>query len=162
MHTYCRWRTHSARGVRTPPTVCLHSPTLPTVSLHLLTLTHGNRRMEMVRRDGDAWRRRVYAHRTSRRNACTTRRSAYTQRKCVYVGSLLRYFNVAVIPGFPNARICGRLPRFGTLVPGAAGRSPCGLGTFPALQILRSATADAPQVALSESSRTCRARGCTL
>ena len=35
------------------------------------------------------------------------------------VGSLLRYFNVAVIPGFPDARICGRLPRFGTLVPGA-------------------------------------------
>ena len=36
-----------------------------------------------------------------------------------YVGSLLRYFNVAVIPGFPDARIYGRLPRFGTLVPGA-------------------------------------------
>ena len=38
-----------------------------------------------------------------------------------YVGSLLRYFNVEVIPGFPDARICGRLPRFGTLVPGAGG-----------------------------------------
>ena len=78
------------------------------------------------------------------------------------VGSLLRYFNVAVIPGFPDARICGRLPRFGTLVPGAEGRSPCGLGTFPTLQILRSATADVPHVYLSESSWTCRARGCTL
>ena len=78
------------------------------------------------------------------------------------VGSLLRYFNVAVIPGFQDARICGRLPRLRTLVPGAEGRSPCGLGTFPALQILRSATADVPQVALSESSRTCRARGCTM
>ena len=62
----------------------------------------------------------------------------------VVEGSLLRYVNVAVIPGFPDARICGRLPRFGTLVPGARGRSPCGLGTFPALQILRSATADVP------------------
>ena len=51
------------------------------------------------------------------------------------VGSVLRYFNVAVIPSFPDARVCGRLPRFGTLVLGAEGRSPCGLGTFPALQI---------------------------
>ena len=79
-----------------------------------------------------------------------------------YVGSLFHYFNVAVIPGFPDARICGRLPRFGTLVQGAEGRSLCGLGTFPALQILLSATADVPQVALSVSSWTCRARGCTL
>ena len=67
------------------------------------------------------------------------------------MGSLLRYFIAAVIPRFPDARICGRLPRFGTLVPGAEGRSPCGLGTFPALQILRSGTADVPQVALSLS-----------
>ena len=35
---------HTARGVRTPPTVRVHSCTLPTVSLHLRTLTHGNRR----------------------------------------------------------------------------------------------------------------------
>ena len=40
------------------------------------------------------------------------------------VGSLLRYFNVAVIPGFPDVRICGRLPRLGTLVPGAGGPEP--------------------------------------
>ena len=46
------------------------------------------------------------------------------------VGSLLRYFNVAVIPGFPDARICGRLPRFGTLVPGAGGPEPMWLWYF--------------------------------
>ena len=66
-------------GVRIPhATVRVHSCTLPTVSLHLPTLTHGNRRMETVWRDRDTWRRCVYAHRTSRRNAYTTRRSAYT------------------------------------------------------------------------------------
>ena len=37
------------------------------------------------------------------------------------VGSLLRYFNVAVIPSLPDARVCGRLPRLDTLVPGAEG-----------------------------------------
>ena len=76
----------------------------------------------------------------------------------MYVGSLLRYFNVAVIPGSWTRESVDDC-RFGTLVPGAEGRSPCGLGTFPALQILRSATADVPQVALSESSGTCRAQG---
>ena len=49
----------------------------------------------------------------------------------IFVGSLLRYFNVAVIPGFPDARICGRLPRFGTLVPGAQGRAHAALVLFP-------------------------------
>ena len=42
----------------------------------------------------------------------------------VPVGSLLRLLYVAVIPGFPDARSCGRLPRFGTLVPGAQGPEP--------------------------------------
>ena len=78
VHTHRRWRTHTARGVRTPPTVRVHSCTLPTVSLHLRTLPHGNRRMETVWRDRDTWRRCVYAHRTSTRKAYTTRRSAYT------------------------------------------------------------------------------------
>ena len=75
---------HTARGVRTPPMVRVHSCTLPTVSLHLRTLTHGSPRMETVWRDRDTWRRCVYAHRTSRRNAYTTRQSAYTYRRCVY------------------------------------------------------------------------------
>ena len=75
MHTYRRCRTHTARGVCTPPTLRVHSCTLPTVSLHLRTLTHGNLRLGTVC---------VYAHCTSRRNAYTTRRSAYTQRRCVY------------------------------------------------------------------------------
>ena len=39
MQTYRRWRTHTARRVRTPPTVRVHSRTLPTVSLHLRSLT---------------------------------------------------------------------------------------------------------------------------
>ena len=74
VHTYRRWRTHTARGVRTPTTVRVHSRTLPTVSLHLRTLTHGNRRLGTVWRDCDALRRCVYAHRTSRRNTYTRRR----------------------------------------------------------------------------------------
>ena len=73
VHTYRRWHTHTAHGVRTPPTVRVHSRTLPTVSLHLWTLTHENRRLGTVWRDGDAWRRCGCAHRTSRRNAHTTR-----------------------------------------------------------------------------------------
>ena len=47
------------------------------------------------------------------------------------VGSLLRYFNVAVIPGFPDARICGRLPRFGTLVPAHRAGAHAALVLFP-------------------------------
>ena len=83
--TYRRWRTHTVRGVCVRHyTVRVQSSTLPTVSLHLRTLIHGNWRMETVWRDGDAWKRCVYAHRKSRRNAYTTRRSAFTQRRCVY------------------------------------------------------------------------------
>ena len=77
-HVVCRWRTHTARGVRTPPTVRVHSCTLPTVALHSRTLTHGNRRMETVWRDRDTWRRCTRTLTASRRNAYTTRRSAWT------------------------------------------------------------------------------------
>ena len=86
VHTYRRWRTHTARGVRTPPTVRVHPRTLTTVSLHLVSLhlrmlTHRNQRLGTVWRDCDAWRRCVYAHHTSRRNAYTR---GDGQRRCVH------------------------------------------------------------------------------
>ena len=63
------------------------------------------------------------------------------------VGSLLRLFTVAVFPTLPDA-----MPLFGTSVPCAWGRIPCGRGTFPALTIELSATADVLRVARSELS----------
>ena len=60
------------------------------------------------------------------------------------VGSWRRSVNVAVIPGFSDARGCGRPPRFRTLVTGAQNCNVCGLGIFPALQALHSATTDVP------------------
>ena len=91
--TYRKLRTHTVRGVRTPPTLGVHSRTLPTVYLHFRTLTHGNQRLGMV---CDAWRRCVYAHRTSRRNAYTTRRPetvcAHKVRQPTHLHVFMRHY----------------------------------------------------------------------
>ena len=39
--TYRKLRTQTVRGVRTPPTLGVHSRTLPTVYLHFWTLRYG-------------------------------------------------------------------------------------------------------------------------